>query len=213
VTALELAEMTAAGVAEYRRAAIALLNAAVEAGSSREAARAERKVVSELALHVFRRVPVFAFSEPGGEQLGVLAAAFAKRPLGEWGRYVNAYVVHTRMPCRGAGYATAAYRAVAEEGIQRGCARLTTTAGTLGGWRVHRALSWPAWGLNEARQIVTDADLTGRGPAGLPMRCAKLRTPGRPLTWAEHAAALADPLGPYRVDPASLPAEYRVGRQ
>jgi hypothetical protein len=210
VTAVALAVMTAPQVEAYQRAAVALLGLAREAGAPVAATRAERKVVQELSLHVFRQVPVYAVTDTvTGDPVGVLAASFTKRPVGEWGRYVNVYVVHTKMGSRGAGYATAAYQAIASAGTTAGCRRLTTTAGTVGGWRVHRAMRWPAWGLNDARQVVTDADLAGDAPPGLPHRCAKLAGPGRPLTPAEHAAALTDLSGPYRAHPGDLPDGYR----
>ncbi|MEW9530678.1 hypothetical protein [Microbispora sp. NPDC049125] len=206
---MKLTSMSGEEVKAYCVAALADIKYLVNQGAPAKAYKPEKDVLSQLPLQVYWKVPVFACLTGDGTQVGVIAASFNKRPVGEWGLYVNAYIVHTRLRHRGNGHAVAAYQAIAHRALDQGYSRITTTAATFGGWATHRALGWPAWGLNAQRQIVTDADLTGAAPEGLPARCAKLDGPGRPLTPTEHAKALTDPYGPYRLRREDLPPAYQ----
>lgn len=178
-------------------------------GAPAAAFRTERHLLSHLRLCDTWGFGVYACITADAGTVGVIAVGHNRRAKGEWGRYANVYVVHTRVRHRQHGHATAAYRLAADAARETGCSRLFTAAASYGGWRSQRALGWPAWGTNRAGEIVTDTDLTGDAPDGVPPRCRDLNGPGRPLTAAEHAALLTDPAGTYRIPPEALPAPYR----
>jgi GNAT superfamily N-acetyltransferase len=205
---VKLEEVTADAAEQWAAASRDDINAAVAAGAPRAEFRAEREVLGEFGL--VRRWNLRPLAVVDGDVVGMLIVGVNKRADPDWGRYVNVFVVHTGVRYRNRGYARAAYEHVADWARAEACSRLVTTAGSVGGWRTQRSLGWPAWGLNSRREIVTDADLTGNAPEGVPPRAAKLpHGTGRPMTRREHALALTDPDGPYAVSPALLPADYQ----
>lgn len=209
MTGLEFARVDRRITELWERDARTDIADAIRAGAPSAGFADERSLLTEFRMHLFRGSQAFVLTVDGVPHT-LLIAGFHKRARPGWGRYVNVQVVHTHRALRGSGGATAAYRAFADYAARRGYARLVTTAGSFGGWRTHRALAWPAWGINRNGQIVTDTALPGTPePPGIPPACLKLAGPGRPLAPAEHAAILTDPHGAYRVPPGALPADYR----
>lgn len=171
------------------------------AGVPADQLKPEREVLSEFSLAKRWSLEAYLLRESTAIIVG-----FNKRGTDPFGRYANVYVVHTRLAERGKGQAVEAYRAVMMLAAVRGAKRIVTTAGSYGGWRTHRALGLPAWGLNDKGQIITDGpvhpdlEVPGRPPRA---------TQDQPMTPYEQVQVLIDPNGPYRVNPADLEGDWR----
>lgn len=185
----------------YAVLARAELNQMKAAGVPAAQLKPEREVLSEFSLATRWSLEAYLLRESTAIIVG-----FNKRADPTFGAYANVYVVHTRLAERGKGQAIEAYRAIMMLAATCGVRRIVTTAGSYGGWKVHRALGLPAWGLNAKGQIISD------GPVH-----PELEVPGRPpratqdipMTPYEQVKVLIDPAGPYKVNPADLEGDWR----
>lgn len=177
------------------------INAMKQAGVPASKLKPEREILAEFSLA--KRWSLEAYLLRGTT---VIIAGFNKRGTEPFGRYTNVYVVHTLLAERGKGQAVEAYRELMDVAASRGVRRLVTTAGSYGGWRTHRALGLPAWGLNSKGQIISDGPL--RPEMEVPGRPPRA-TQDRPMTPEEQVRVLLDPRGPYRVNPVDLKGTWR----
>jgi GNAT superfamily N-acetyltransferase len=124
--------------------------------------------------------------ESNGKLVSFLAIAYNKLPKGEWGKYINSYLVYTLPEQRCQGYATYLHHHIEAEAMSRGYARTQSLIKTYAGFRFHLALGHTFWGLNTRGEMRCDSPLNRQAlqPRGVPP-AARDAKDAHPLTVPE----------------------------
>ena len=110
------------------------------------------------------RATAYAYKSGDGQLVSFLAIAYNKTPKGDWGKYINSYLVYTQPNFRKQGYATFLHRAVEQDALKKGYARTQSLIKTYAGFRFHLALGHTFWGLNERGEMRCDSPLLRNAP-------------------------------------------------
>lgn len=100
----------------------------------------------------------------GDRPVSFLAIAYNKLPKGEWGKYINSYLVYTVPEHRRNGYATYLHHHVEADALRHGYARTQSLIKTYAGFRFHLNLGHTFWGLNKRGEMRCDSPLDRRPP-------------------------------------------------
>ena len=120
------------------------------------------------------------------------------RPIGDWGRYLNSYLVYTLPEYRRQGRATTLQRFIESDAAAKGYTRTKSLIQTYAGFRFHLGLGHWFWGTNIRGEIRCDSPIVSAPfPRGVPPGAddiMKLRREAHPLSQKELGLILQSPL-------------------
>ena len=118
-------------------------------------------VLAEVRLYVYRGSPAFALLQ-GDQVLSIHVCHFGKRKHNIWEPYLNWYTAYTPILLRRQGFARKLAEHTRKIGIEKGCVRLKSKAGTILGVELHLGLNDQFWGVTEAREAIVDTPLVDK---------------------------------------------------